>query len=75
MRSGSCTTRVSSTTTRRVGRSPDPTWVGRQSWASSTVFAMPGMPTHVATVREGRIVCNEYFWDHAEALKAVGLEE
>src|SRR5438093_2137035 len=29
--------------------------------------------THVATVREGRIVCNEYFWDHGEALKAVGL--
>ena len=31
--------------------------------------------THVATVREGKIVCNEYFWDHAEALKAVGLVE
>src|SRR6478752_9571627 len=31
--------------------------------------------TQVATVRNGRIVLNEYFWDHAEALKAVGLEE
>ena len=31
--------------------------------------------THVATVRDGRIVRNEYFWDYAEALKAVGLEE
>ena len=31
--------------------------------------------THVATVRDGRIVRNEYFWDHDEALKAVGLEE
>ena len=31
--------------------------------------------THVATVREGRIVCNEYFWDYADALEAVGLAE
>jgi ketosteroid isomerase-like protein len=31
--------------------------------------------THVASVRDGRIVRNEYFWDHAEALKAVGLAE
>jgi ketosteroid isomerase-like protein len=29
--------------------------------------------THVATVRDGRIVLNEYFWDHGQALKAVGL--
>jgi len=31
--------------------------------------------THVATVRDGRIVRNDYFWDHAEALEAVGLSE
>ena len=31
--------------------------------------------THVATVRGGRVVRNEFFWDHAEALKAVGLTE
>jgi ketosteroid isomerase-like protein len=30
--------------------------------------------THVATVRNGRIFVNQYFWDHAGALKAVGLE-
>ena len=30
--------------------------------------------TQVATVRDGRIVLNQYFWDHAEALKAVGLD-
>jgi ketosteroid isomerase-like protein len=31
--------------------------------------------THVATVRDGRIVLNEFFWDHGQALKAVGLSE
>jgi ketosteroid isomerase-like protein len=31
--------------------------------------------TNVVTVREGRIVRQEYFWDHAEALNAVGLAE
>jgi len=31
--------------------------------------------THVATVRDGRIARNDYFWDHAEALEAVGLSE
>jgi ketosteroid isomerase-like protein len=29
----------------------------------------------VATLREGRVVRNEFFRDRAEALKAVGLEE
>jgi ketosteroid isomerase-like protein len=29
--------------------------------------------TQVATVRDGRIVINEYFWDHGEAFKAAGL--
>ena len=31
--------------------------------------------TNVVTVRNGRIVFIEYFWDHAEALEAVGLSE
>src|SRR3954452_5193814 len=31
--------------------------------------------TAIYTVREGRIFAHEYIWDHAEALKAVGLEE
>ena len=31
--------------------------------------------TNVCTVRKGRIVTIEYFWDHAEALEAVGLRE
>jgi len=31
--------------------------------------------TGVHTVRRGRVVLLEYFWDHAEALEAVGLSE
>jgi ketosteroid isomerase-like protein len=31
--------------------------------------------TNVITVRNGKIVYQEFFWDHAEALKAVGLSE
>jgi ketosteroid isomerase-like protein len=31
--------------------------------------------TDVITVRRGRIRGHEYFWDHAEALEAVGLSE
>jgi ketosteroid isomerase-like protein len=31
--------------------------------------------THVATVRNGRIFLNEYFWDHREARRAAGLLE
>jgi ketosteroid isomerase-like protein len=31
--------------------------------------------TGIYTVRKGRIFYIEYFWDHAEALKALGLEE
>ena len=31
--------------------------------------------TAVYTVRKGRIFVLEYFWDHAEALEAVGLSE
>ena len=31
--------------------------------------------TNVVMVRKGRIVYQEFFWDHAEALEAVGLSE
>ena len=31
--------------------------------------------TNVVTVHDGRIVFIEFFWDHAEALEAVGLQE
>jgi ketosteroid isomerase-like protein len=31
--------------------------------------------TWVGTVRKGKIVFVEFFWDHAEALEAVGLSE
>jgi ketosteroid isomerase-like protein len=31
--------------------------------------------TAIFTLREGRITSAEHFWDHAEALKAAGLEE
>ena len=31
--------------------------------------------TGVYTVRKGRIFAMEFFWDHAEALEAVGLSE
>jgi ketosteroid isomerase-like protein len=31
--------------------------------------------TGVYTVRKGKIVYQEYFWNHAEALEAVGLSE
>jgi ketosteroid isomerase-like protein len=31
--------------------------------------------TTVTTVRKGRIIFIEFFWDHAEALEAVGLSE
>jgi hypothetical protein len=31
--------------------------------------------TTIFTVREGRVSCTEFFWDHAEALEALGLSE
>jgi len=31
--------------------------------------------TNVFTVRKGRIVYQEFFWDHAEVLEALGLSE
>jgi ketosteroid isomerase-like protein len=46
-------------TWRGLGRGPD------ANFAFTIIF----------TLRRGRIASQEYFWDHAEALKAVGLEE
>ena len=37
--------------------------------------AVHGEYTTVSTLRNGRTVLIDYFWDYAEALKAVGLEE
>jgi hypothetical protein len=31
--------------------------------------------TVINTVRKGRIVLQEFFWDHAEALEALGVSE
>jgi ketosteroid isomerase-like protein len=31
--------------------------------------------TVVSTIRDGRILKTQYFWDHAEALEAAGLSE
>ena len=31
--------------------------------------------THAITVRKGKIVYQEFFWDHAEALETLGLSE
>jgi hypothetical protein len=31
--------------------------------------------TSISTVRKGKIFETEFFWDHAQALEAVGLEE
>ena len=31
--------------------------------------------TNVVTIRKGKIVTMEYFWDHAEALETLGLSE
>jgi hypothetical protein len=38
----------------------------------------PGMNMEMTTVymvRNGRIVCQEFFWDHPEALEILGLAE
>ena len=31
--------------------------------------------TSVSTVRNGRVIALDFFWDHAEALETVGLSE
>jgi ketosteroid isomerase-like protein len=46
-------------TGRGLGRGPD------MNIATTVVF----------TMRRGKVIYQEYFWDHADALKAVGLAE
>ena len=46
-------------TWRGLGRGPD------LNMATTLIF----------TLRRGRVIYHEFFWDHDEALKAVGLEE
>ena len=43
--------------------------------AQATALTSNMEMTSVYTVRKGRIVYQEFFWDHAEALEAVGLSE
>jgi ketosteroid isomerase-like protein len=46
-------------TWRGLGRGPD------MNMATTMIF----------TLRRGKVIYQEFFWDHAEALKVVGLEE
>jgi ketosteroid isomerase-like protein len=45
-------------------------WHGRGRGPDSNIEI-----THVFTVRKGRILHQEFFWDHAEALETLGLSE
>jgi ketosteroid isomerase-like protein len=48
--------------------------VVRMIWHGAGLGPDPQMEfTHVFTVRKGKIVFIEYFWDHAEALETLGL--
>ena len=48
----------------------------RQTWRGAGQGPEADMEmTHVITVRKGKIVYQEFFWDHAEALEAAGLSE
>jgi ketosteroid isomerase-like protein len=50
--------------------------IARQTWKA--VGRGPGLTmemTVILTFRGGKIFLTEYFWDHAEALEAVGLSE
>jgi ketosteroid isomerase-like protein len=50
--------------------------VVRQIWRGAGLGPENDMEiTNVLTVRSGRIFYQEFFWDHAEALDAVGLSE
>jgi ketosteroid isomerase-like protein len=46
-------------------------WRGRDDGASTDM----GEATGVFTIRNGKVRVAEFFWDHAEALEAVGLSE
>jgi ketosteroid isomerase-like protein len=45
-------------------------WTGEQSGIETDVQF-----TQVLTFRKGKVVLDEYFWDHQEALEAAGLTE
>jgi ketosteroid isomerase-like protein len=48
----------------------------RQNWRGAGYGPEANLEmTWVGTVREGKIAFVEFFWDHAEALEAVGLSE
>ena len=50
--------------------------VVRQIWRGAGYGPESNMEmTNVVTVRKGRIVYQEFFWDDAEALETVGLSE
>jgi hypothetical protein len=50
--------------------------VVRQVWRGVGLGPETNMElTNVLTVRRGRVVYQEFFWDHAEALEAAGLSE
>ena len=50
--------------------------VVRQIWRGAGYGPESNMEmTNVITVRKGRIVYQEFFWDHAEALETLGLAE
>jgi ketosteroid isomerase-like protein len=50
--------------------------VVRQAWRGAGHGPSLNMEmTNVFMVRNGRIVYQEFFWDHTEALEAVGLSE
>ena len=51
--------------------------VVRHTWRVGAVHGPEGNleVTNVLTVRKGRVFYQEFFWDHSEALKAVGLGE
>jgi ketosteroid isomerase-like protein len=50
--------------------------IARVGWHGSGRGPQSDMEwTHVSTIRDGRILKAQYFWDHAEALEAAGLSE
>src|SRR5688572_16882080 len=50
--------------------------VVRQIWRGAGYGPESNMEmTNVVTVRRGKIVYQEFFWDHAEALETLGLSE
>jgi ketosteroid isomerase-like protein len=50
--------------------------VGRQTWRGTGRGPELNMDqTVIITLRKGKIFLMEYFWDHTDALEAVGLSE